>query len=524
MITSEYKVFIPSAGLGTRLGDETKNLNKALITITNKPGISHIIDKVPKDVEIVIAIGHLGSELEQFLTHAYPDRKITKVIIENYDGPGSGLGRTLLDCAEHLQCPFIFCSNDTIVDGDISPPSKNWIGYSEKWPFDNTTDQFRTVQVNSFDFAVKLNEKGYDPEARPYIGLAGIASWERFWDLMRSGVDKGSIEIGESYALSRMLNREGCMAKSFTWYDTGNLERLKETRTALTKNDDIHVLPKNNEAIWFVNGVVIKYSKDKDFIRKRVERAKVLQDFVPKIVKATDNMYSYLMVSGHTMSSVFSEPVFKKFLDEMSGFWSFPEEPTPGFKDICMSFYKDKTFKRIQQYYDRFNYQDQEETINGIRLPTLEKLLSKVEWDWLAEGVESSFHGDLHFENILVSEDYKFVLLDWRQDFNGLSQTGDLYYDLAKLLHGMIVSHKIVNDELFKIVADGDVIDFDILRSNKMVQSERLLQKYVKWQGLSWTKVKVLTALIFLNIAALHHYPYSKFLFYLGKSMLAEVC
>lgn len=34
-------------------------------------------------------------------------------------------------------------------------------------------------------------------------------------------------------------------------------------------------------------------------------------------------------------------------------------------------------------------------------------------------------------------------------------------------------------------------------------------------------RVKILTALIYLNIAALHHHPYSLLLYYLGKSMLA---
>ena len=31
-----------------------------------------------------------------------------------------------------------------------------------------------------------------------------------------------------------------------------------------------------------------------------------------------------------------------------------------------------------------------------------------------------------------------------------------------------------------------------------------------------------MTALIFLNIASLHHYPYSKYLYYLGKEILSE--
>ena len=33
-------------------------------------------------------------------------------------------------------------------------------------------------------------------------------------------------------------------------------------------------------------------------------------------------------------------------------------------------------------------------------------------------------------------------------------------------------------------------------------------------------KVNILTSIIFLNIASLHHYPYSKYLYFLGKEML----
>ena len=36
-------------------------------------------------------------------------------------------------------------------------------------------------------------------------------------------------------------------------------------------------------------------------------------------------------------------------------------------------------------------------------------------------------------------------------------------------------------------------------------------------------KVELLTALIYLNIAPLHHYPYSIFLYYLGKLELNRV-
>ena len=51
------KVFIPTAGLGSRLWPLTRKLNKCLLTVDNKPVISHIIDCYPKSTKFVIAVG-----------------------------------------------------------------------------------------------------------------------------------------------------------------------------------------------------------------------------------------------------------------------------------------------------------------------------------------------------------------------------------------------------------------------------------------------------------------------------------
>jgi len=94
------------------------------------------------------------------------------------------------------------------------------------------------------------------------------------------------------------------------------------------------------------------------------------------------------------------------------------------------------------------------------------------------------------------------TLLDWRQDFCGSLEYGDVYYDLAKLMHGLIISHDIINDNLY---------NFD---------REDIFLEYISKWGYDVKKVKVMTALIFLNIAKFHHYPYCHLLFYLGKNLL----
>ena len=108
-----YTVFIPVAGLGTRLKNLTKNLNKCLIDINNIPNISHIINNFQKNINFVIAIGHKGDLVKEYLKITYPERNFKFVKIKPYKGKNSGLGLTIFKCKKYLQTPFIFIPGDT---------------------------------------------------------------------------------------------------------------------------------------------------------------------------------------------------------------------------------------------------------------------------------------------------------------------------------------------------------------------------------------------------------------------------
>ncbi len=63
----------------------------------------------------------------------------------------------------------------------------------------------------------------------------------------------------------------------------------------------------------------------------------------------------------------------------------------------------------------------------------------------------SHFHGDLQPENIIIGKDNKITLIDWRESFGGDIYIGDLYYDLAKLYHGLLINGKMVKDKKFSL-------------------------------------------------------------------------
>ncbi|HOR52739.1 MAG TPA: hypothetical protein PLE51_03690 [Candidatus Pacearchaeota archaeon] len=224
----EYKVFIPCAGMGSRLGDLTKNTNKALVKVNGKEVITYIIDKFKPNISIVIGLGYKGSQVRSFLEKKYPRRKFIFVTIDNYDGPGSSLGYTMFQCKEYLQCPFVFISNDTIVLEDIPDPKENYIGYATE----RDVTQFRSLRLEG-NKVLELCEKGATGEVRPYIGLSGIKDYNKFWEVLENNKQE-FMKIGESAGI-RYLLKHGISFRGieFSWFDTGNLLDLAKTEQKL---------------------------------------------------------------------------------------------------------------------------------------------------------------------------------------------------------------------------------------------------------------------------------------------------
>ena len=466
-----YKVCIPTAGTGSRLGELTRYLNKSLVGIANRPTICHLIEQFPSDAKFVIALGHKGNLVQEFLGLAYPDRHFNYAYVDPFEGEGSGLGLSLLACKQYLQEPFVFISCDTLVDECIPPPEKNWMGYAEV----QDLVRYRTLEI-AYDQVIEICEKGVGeyPVYKPYIGLAGLADYKAFWSAMEFGGSQ-AIQAGEAYGLRTLLPK-GIEAKFFTWHDTGNVDALNKTRQIYRESKEPNILEKANEAIWFVGDHVIKFSDDKKFIANRVERVKQLEGFAPNITGSGLNMYRYAKVDGRIFSDVVNLPLFKRLLEHSNQFWELKKlnlQEQISFKEICMRFYRDKTYERIELFYKNFSKQDGVEKINGVDMPLLKDLLVAVDWDLLSDGLAGRFHGDFHFENILWSpEEKKFTFLDWRQDFGGNLAVGDMYYDFAKLLHGLVVNHEIIANNLFEVQWLKNEITFDFHRKQSLVECE----------------------------------------------------
>lgn len=517
-----YKVLIPTAGTGSRLGGMTKYINKSLVNLGNKPAISRIIESFPEDTQFVIPTGYKGELVKEYLHLAHPEKSFQFVDVLLYEGEGSGLGLTIQIAKDYLQEPFIFCSCDTLVNEKIPAPDFNWMGYDHR----DNREQYRTVHVTKTGEITSIDEKGKDlgEEAQPYIGLAGILDYKEFWRLMEEG-GEDAIRQGESYGLRGLIHK-GIKAEKFTWFDTGVKVELEATRKRFETPGAPNILEKPNEAIWFLDNRVIKFSDDTKFISDRVKRAKLLKGFVPSVTGNTTHMYCYDYVKGDVLSKCISIPLFDKLLVYSKNFWNkgkLEAGKSEAFKAQCMNFYKKKTYERVALFYENFNKEDNADYINGIEYPKLLDMLDSLDWDWISDGMPGQFHGDYHFENILYDKDnQQFEFLDWRQNFGSFLDIGDVYYDLAKLNHGLIICHELIAKDMFEAKWVDNSISFDFNRKQSLVECERHYYKWIKENGFDLKKVKVMTALIFLNICALHEYPYVLLLYGLGKQMLYD--
>ena len=207
---------------------------------------------------------------------------------------------------------------------------------------------------------------------------------------------------------------------------------------------------KQEEALYFVDRKVIKFFQDASITANRVIRSNANPSVFPKIDNVKDQFYSYRFVEGETLYARNNVDIFKKlisFLD--SQLWQKKKAPRD-FKELCHKFYFEKTNARLNKYHKKYPGTDVENMINGVLVPSASTLLNHLDWSSLTHGVPVFFHGDLQFDNILYSErNKKFVLLDWRQDFAGNVEVGDLYYDLAKIYGGMILNYDLIKLNMF---------------------------------------------------------------------------
>jgi len=505
----EYKVLITCSGLGSRLGNLTKFTNKSLVRVGDKPAISHIIESYPQDVEFVVTLGHYGSHVKQYLNLAHSDRSIQFVEVDNYMGDGSSLLYSISLCEEYLQCPFIFHACDTILP-------KNYIGnvdFSTNWSIGgdgNNSQSYRTINCVNGKIA-SINEKGEQNFDFVYVGVSGIQQYKVFWDTCRSVLQTVNTNDLSDCHIIRKMNDFSVVEVS-DWYDIGNIDSLRRTRSHI--KGTVHVLDKEDENIFVFEDFVIKFFYNKKVCSDRVARTKNLDGLVPKILDSTENFYKYEFVQADLLADSINLIKFTNLLTWVKeNLWVKKEDPL--YKKNALSFYRDKTLKRIEKFLDKYNLEDTSNIINGIYVPPIKELIDEIDFDYLIGKQPSGFHGDFILDNILI-KDNQFTLIDWRQDFNESIDAGDMNYDLAKLNHNLTLNHQVLSNNLYTLDCK-DTITCDVYVKNSHLECREYLKTFCYNEGICFDAIQILTSIIWINMSPLHEHSLDMFLYYFGK-------
>ena len=505
-------VCILTAGVGSRIGSYSTYLNKSLLPIKKKAAISHIIDQFSNNTEFVIAIGHFGKQVKNFLKLTYPEKKFKFVNVKKYKGKNTGPGLSLYNCKKLLQKPFYFVSCDTIWTKKINHLEKNWMGTNYNSIKKNSS--FCNLVSKSKKIIELIDKKQVSSACNQFIGLAYIKDYKIFWE----GIDKKKIIKGEiqvSNGFNNLIRLKDVYINKFDWHDIGTIENYKKTIKFFEKYN----FSKTNEFIYINKSRVVKYFRDKKKCSRITKLSKINKNFYPKIDKFSENFISYKFINGHTLYEKNSPKITRSLLNYLEkSFWKINKKQI---KNVCKKFYKDKTIQRLHLYKQKYNFRaDKTNYINGEKTERIEKLLNQVKWKDLYDGIPCRIHGDLQFDNILITNDKQFKLIDYRDNFGGEIEYGDKYYDLAKLYGGMILNYSLIKQNKFKYLKRAQKIDYSLPRAK--TKEIKVFFEFLKEKELSISKVKLLTSIIFLNMAPLHEFPFDQLLFAHGKLKLQE--
>jgi NDP-sugar pyrophosphorylase family protein len=510
-------VCILTAGKGTRMGALGKILNKALHTIDGRAIITHIINKFPHNAEFVVGVGFLGEQVRNYLQIAHGERKISFVEIDNFEGPGSGPGYSLMCCRRQLQKPFYFVSCDTLWDNELDwTLDKNWFGVANVSPADSV--HYCNLKVVGTSVVEMLDKSQVEDESfQAFVGLCHISDYPVFW----AGLESTETVAGEhqiSNGIRALIAQTDTQALNIDWTDVGDASKYKKAASCYENYD----FSKENEALYIVNSQVIKFFADATITERRILKSKLNSVVFPPITRHAGQFYAYDFQPGETLYKVNSRDIFARLLDWLgANLWKRHAVDQALMRSICQNFYQIKTLERLNMYDRKYPLSNVPSVVNGRNIPATSELLSLVPWAQLSEGIPCFMHGDLQFDNILFdAAKESFMLIDWRQDFGGHVEFGDLYYDLAKLYGGIVLNYDFIKLNLLSYAENERDITFDFAQRFQTKNYLQQLSEYISVNGYDLVKVKILVALIYMNMSPLHNHPFDKMLDSLGRDLL----
>ena len=255
------KIVIPLAGFGKRLRPHTFTKPKPLINVAGKPVLGHVLDmftRLEQVDEIIFITGHLGEQIEEYVTREYAHVKARYIEQKEMNGQSTALYLA----KDYLTGPMLMVFVDTIVETDLSA-LKNETADAVAW-VKAVADprRFGVAEVGPDGFVTRLIEKPQDMGNNlVVVGFYYFKDSALLVDCIREQIEK-DIRTQNEYFLADAVNlmlQRGVKMRVQTvevWEDCGKTETVLETNryllehghdnSAQVKRDTFIVIPPVN--------------------------------------------------------------------------------------------------------------------------------------------------------------------------------------------------------------------------------------------------------------------------------------
>ena len=296
MSTNNRTLCILTAGEGTRLLPLTEKLNKCLVPVNREAIISKILRQISPETKIVVALGHKGELVKEFLLNFHPQFQYEFVEVQNYNGVKSGPGVSLLACKNLLKMPFSFVACDTIWDRPLNelPTETNWVGVSASVP-EAVRHMYCNLEINEQGEVTTFHNKvSPKDETQPFIGLGHIIDFEEFFKALEDSVEnKRNYEIYPG--LEALTKKSTLKSVQVEWTDLGNLDQIAKVST------EPFDFSKPDEFIWFESEKVIKFFKSKEILDKKYRRHQRIRKISVDGLGKSEHFIFYNKAPGQTL-------------------------------------------------------------------------------------------------------------------------------------------------------------------------------------------------------------------------------
>jgi glucose-1-phosphate thymidylyltransferase len=233
------RCIIPAAGRGTRLRPHTHTKPKVLLSLGNKPIISHILDRVveAKITDIIIIVGYEKNQIIDYVTANY-ENSCNLTFIEQKER--KGLGHAIYLAGEYLDGePVLIALGDSLYENSFFQMLDEFNRYQD-WAGAITIKSVSNPQaygiVNTYKNSNQiknLEEKPKNPTSSKaitgvYIIRDSVSLKESLEELVAKNQIGTGGEIQLTDALQIMVNNRNILGTidSGRWFDCGKKEAL----------------------------------------------------------------------------------------------------------------------------------------------------------------------------------------------------------------------------------------------------------------------------------------------------------